>query len=105
LINNLRKRKEASNPQPILQVWNETTLLLILQAIRSGDGSYSVCRWLWQLARPRPSRSAYSAWNFIFAHLSFICEGTLTKRQRSDLFGLRAKLPPDKVEAIPLRPA
>jgi len=25
---------------------------------------------------------------------SFICQGTSTRRQRSDLFGLRVKLPP-----------
>jgi len=40
---------------------------------------------------------------------SFICQGTSTRRQRKDLFGLRVKLPPvttmsnhSKVEAIPL---
>jgi len=29
-----------------------------------------------------------------FTGFSFICQGTSTKRQRSDLFGLRVKLPP-----------
>jgi len=39
---------------------------------------------------------------------SFICQGTLTRRQRNDLFGLQVKLPPvttsltTQVEAIPL---
>jgi len=40
---------------------------------------------------------------------SFICQGTSTKRQQSDLFGFLVKLPPvttnlvhSKVEAIPL---
>jgi len=30
---------------------------------------------------------------FRFSYL-FICQGTSTRRQRSDLFGLRIKLPP-----------
>jgi len=37
---------------------------------------------------------------------SFICQGTSTRKQRSDLFGLRVKLPPvlKGIEAIPLVP-
>jgi len=30
---------------------------------------------------------------------SFICQGTSTRRQRSDLFGLRVKLPPAVFES------
>jgi len=37
---------------------------------------------------------------------SFICQGTSTRRQRRNLFGLRVKLPPQsnhsKVDPIPL---
>jgi len=31
---------------------------------------------------------------FLCFRYSFICQGTSTKTQRSDLFGLRVKLPP-----------
>jgi len=33
---------------------------------------------------------------------SFICQGTSTRRQRSDLFGLRVKLPPLRVKLPPV---
>jgi len=50
----------------------------------------------------------YRFWYFRFRY-SFICQDTSTRRQRSDLYGLRIQLPPvttsltsSKVEAIPL---
>jgi len=38
-----------------------------------------------------------------YVRYSFICQGTSTRRQRSDFFGLRVKLPPvtTSLEAIP----
>jgi len=48
---------------------------------------------LWQIAFPYESRSIITL-KLWLAGFSFICQAASARRQRSDLFGLRAMLPP-----------
>jgi len=47
-------------------------------------GNYYAVRWSYDFASDYTFRYRYS----------FICQGTSTRRQRSELYGLRVKLPP-----------
>jgi len=51
---------------------------------------YSVHSEIQYLSSPQNMRTIL----FKFNRYSFICQGTSTRRQRRDLFGLRVKLPP-----------
>jgi len=85
-------------------------LILLLRA----EGPITTTRWLTKLLGSilrwcpegqkvkLPTRYLWTNWrNSSFGHFdcrrfrySFICQGTSTRRQRNDLFGLRVKLPP-----------